>query len=87
MQYASLINLKDIRFSLDDITFQNGNPVLIALWDSYHLNLENIHCQWPMYSEYGGSASYTYDININLCYDVVLNRCDGLGDGWGGHRE
>ncbi|MES1515587.1 phage head-binding domain-containing protein [Escherichia coli] len=83
VQYASLTVLKDIRFTLDNITYQNGNPVLISLWDSCHLKLENVYCQWPMYSEYGGSASYTYDININLCYDVTLDNCDGIGDGWG----
>lgn len=83
VQYASLTKLNDIRFTLDNITYQNGNPVLISLWDSCHLKLENVYCQWPMYSEYGGSASYTYDININLCYDVTLDNCDGIGDGWG----
>ncbi|MCE1212593.1 hypothetical protein LWV17_12005 [Enterobacter hormaechei] len=83
VQYASLTKLNDIRFTLDNITYQNGNPVLIALWDSCHITLENIYCQWPLYSEFGGGPSYTYDININLCYDVILDNCDGIGDGWG----
>ncbi|MFT0663618.1 hypothetical protein RVM25_06650 [Enterobacter hormaechei subsp. xiangfangensis] len=81
VQYASLTKLNDIRFTLDNITYQNGNPVLIALWDSCHITLENIYCQWPLYST--ATTGYTYDISINLCYDVTLDKCDGFGDGWG----
>ncbi|MBB7500346.1 phage tailspike protein [Escherichia coli] len=81
VQYASLTKLNDIRFTLDNITYQNGNPVLIALWDSCNIKLENIYCQWPLYSI--ATTGYAYDISINLCYDVTLDKCDGFGDGWG----
>lgn len=83
VQYASLIRIADVRFTIGNITYTNGNPVLIAAWDSCQIKLENIYCQWPLYSTFGGSASYTYDISINLCYDVFMDNCDGIGDGWG----
>lgn len=81
VQYSTLIELGDIRFSMDNLKYQNGNPVLVDVWDSCHVLLKDVYCQWPMYT--AATTGYTYDISINRCYDVIMERCHGLGDGWG----
>lgn len=80
-QYGSLIDIKVIRFTMNNVTYQNGNPVLVDVWDSCYINLADVYCQWPMYTT--ATSGYTYDISINNCYGVTMERCDGIGDGWG----
>lgn len=79
----SKVIFKNVVFTMANNIYQTKHPTLLNVHQSDHFYGDNVTFQHSTYFNSGTGAGYTYNLGLNINFEVTCCNFKGVGDGWG----